>query len=122
MLLNSFFYVLEKTSSEGSVRARLSVNKDHPILQGHFPGQPVVPGVCMMQLVKELTEMDAERKLTITEAQNVKFLSVMDPLQVKEIEARIDYHEEKENLSLQASLFSGPVVYFKLIATLRNAG
>ena len=33
----------------------LTLNAEHPIFKGHFPNNPVTPGVCMMQIVKNLT-------------------------------------------------------------------
>ena len=28
----------------------LTLNAEHPIFKGHFPNNPVTPGVCMMQI------------------------------------------------------------------------
>lgn len=33
--------------------AELSVPADHPALPGHFPGQPIVPGVVLLALVHD---------------------------------------------------------------------
>jgi 3-hydroxyacyl-[acyl-carrier-protein] dehydratase len=120
MLYNTFFKILKEESAPGAVRALLSVDKDHDILKGHFPGQPVVPGVCMMQIVKELVERQAKRGLRLTKAGNMKFLSVIDPNQNTEIEASVSFSEENDIISLDAALFSGSVIFFKLKATLQN--
>jgi 3-hydroxymyristoyl/3-hydroxydecanoyl-(acyl carrier protein) dehydratase len=55
MLLNSF-YTLEAApeTTPTRVQATIRLNPDHAIFAGHFPGQPVVPGVCMLQIIKEL--------------------------------------------------------------------
>ena len=52
------FYTLQSSEKEENGRfiAKITLNKDHDIFNGHFPGNPVTPGVCMMQIVKELTE------------------------------------------------------------------
>jgi 3-hydroxyacyl-[acyl-carrier-protein] dehydratase len=121
MLQHSFFTILKHEAAPGSVKALLSINKDHEILKGHFPGQPIVPGVCMMQMVKEILECETNRILRLTEAENMKFLSVIDPRQNSEIEASVLFKEEDESISLNASLFSGSVTFFKLKAVFRNA-
>ena len=121
MLENSFYIVLKQDTSPGNVKALLSINKDHKILQGHFPGQPVVPGVCMIQMVKELVERQTNKKLMLNEADNVKFLSVIDPRQHSQVEATVSFSEDQGIFSLTASLTSGEIVFFKLKASLRDA-
>jgi 3-hydroxyacyl-[acyl-carrier-protein] dehydratase len=120
-LLNDFFSILDQHCSEGNVRARLIINKEHTILKGHFPGQPVVPGVCMMQMIKELLEFQTRRNLRITEADNMKFLSVIDPDKNNQVDAHVSFAESDGLLSVNASLSSGDVVYFKLKAILADA-
>ena len=56
MLLNDFFTIRDKVTSETEIWAELIINSNHKIFEGHFPNQPVVPGVCMMQMIKEITE------------------------------------------------------------------
>ena len=51
MLLNDFFTINDKVSSATEIWAELFINADHKIFEGHFPNQPVVPGVCMMHML-----------------------------------------------------------------------
>jgi 3-hydroxyacyl-[acyl-carrier-protein] dehydratase len=122
MLQDSFYKVVKFSPSGGTIHALLSLNRDHNILKGHFPGQPVVPGVCMMQMIKELVAYHLKRDLRLANADNMKFLSVLNPDKICDVEANISYHVENEMISLNASLFSGSVTFFKLKATLVSAG
>ncbi|HTN47062.1 MAG TPA: hypothetical protein VL098_11995 [Flavipsychrobacter sp.] len=79
MLLNDF-YTLDNAHADGnSFSATIRFNAAHAIFSGHFPGQPVVPGVCMIQIVKELLEECMERKILLTQAPQVKFLQLITP-------------------------------------------
>ena len=49
------------------------------IYQAHFPGEPITPGVCIVQIGKELLEELLHRSLDIATVKNVKFLSVISP-------------------------------------------
>ncbi|HYI78754.1 MAG TPA: hypothetical protein VEW65_14120 [Chryseolinea sp.] len=121
ILLNDFYTIQDRTSSPGVVKAIISINKEHHILEGHFPGLPVVPGVCMLQIVREIMEVNSNKKLKITEADSMKFLSVINPEQNKDVEVTINYTEDAGKFSINATLFAATVTFFKLKATLHTA-
>ncbi len=80
MLLKDFYKVekLEKTD-QGKYVAIVFLNNNHDIFKGHFPGNPVTPGVCMMQIIKELTEEIMGSSLIMTSSSNVKFMAIINP-------------------------------------------
>lgn len=80
MLLQDFYSVDKiDTISEGKYMASITLNKNHAIFKGHFPGNPVTPGVCMMQIIKELTESILNVSLTMVSTSNVKFMALINP-------------------------------------------
>ncbi|SKC51441.1 hypothetical protein [Ohtaekwangia koreensis] len=119
MLLDNFYSITKKELSAGAGTAVIAINAEHKILQGHFPGQPVVPGVCMMQIVRELTEMAVSKKLRIIEGDNLKFLSIIDPRQNSEIEVTLTTKEENDTYIVTATLFAGATIFFKFKGTLQ---
>ncbi len=119
ILLNDFYSILHQESAAGSVKANVSINKSHKIFDGHFPGLPVVPGVCMVQMVREILEVSVKKTLKIETADNIKFLSVIDPRQHGEVSARIDYTEADNVFSINATLFAEQLIFLKLRATLK---
>jgi len=121
ILLNDFYTIQQKTSTPGVVKATISINKKHRILEGHFPGLPVVPGVCMLQIVREIMQVNSKKQLKITGADNMKFLSVINPEQNPDVEVTINYTEDAGTFSINATLFSATVTFFKLKATLQTA-
>lgn len=80
-LLLQDFYTLDdyQTPAPDRVLAQISINRNHDIFRGHFPGHPVTPGVCMMQIIKEIGERWAAVPLLLQTARNVKFMSVINP-------------------------------------------
>lgn len=79
MLMNDFYTVQDLQSDEGSLQCRVIYNASHAIFEGHFPGQPVVPGVCTIQMVKELLEQQLDKKLLLRSTGQVKFLQLILP-------------------------------------------
>jgi 3-hydroxyacyl-[acyl-carrier-protein] dehydratase len=91
MLKDSFYTIAEITNEAFSLKASLQLREDHPLYNGHFPGQPVVPGVCMMQMVKELAELATKKGLRLQRADNMKFLEAVDPRQTRLLRAELNY-------------------------------
>lgn len=110
------------THQEGQVQTRLSWKQDHAIFQGHFPGQPVVPGVVMMQLVKEVLEQALEDSLQLVTASQMKFLQFIDPRQNPSVDLLVNYKTDSgEEWSVTASLQEGGVIFFKFIGRYRRS-
>jgi 3-hydroxyacyl-[acyl-carrier-protein] dehydratase len=91
MLKGDFFKINSLESTGNRVQALLEINPSHRIFDGHFPGQPVVPGVCMMQMIKEVLETEIGRETRLAKAGYLKFLSVIDPRENKMIRAELQY-------------------------------
>jgi 3-hydroxyacyl-[acyl-carrier-protein] dehydratase len=119
ILLNDFYTLVNHELSPGSVKANISINRNHKILEGHFPGLPIVPGVCMMQIIREIMEVTTNKALRLTGADNMKFLSVINPDQNTEVDVAITYVEDTPKIMVNATLFAGTITFFKLKATLK---
>lgn len=91
MLLQDFYKVnsLEKVSDQ-SYQVDLTLNARHEVFKGHFPGNPVTPGVGMMQIIKELTEGITGKKLFLTNASNVKFMALINPEVTPDLKLELD--------------------------------
>ena len=79
MLVKNFYTILSFDSSDQHLEATLLFNPDHEVYLGHFPGQPVVPGVIQLQIVKELFEQHLKRKLKLVSMLQAKFLMIIVP-------------------------------------------
>ena len=79
MLLDDFYKIEQQTEIESGFEYAISLNKEHAIYEAHFPGNPITPGVCIIQICKELMELRTGESLFLQKIQNVKFLSVIDP-------------------------------------------
>jgi len=79
MLVKNFYTILSFNASDQHLEAPLLFNPDHEVYLGHFPGQPVVPGVIQLQIVKELLEQHLKQKLKLVSMSQAKFLMIIVP-------------------------------------------
>lgn len=114
MLQGDFFDISNLETAGFDIKADLVINAGHKIFEGHFPGQPVVPGVCMMQMVKEVMEQVILKKTDIIKAYEMKFLAIIDPRQNNIIQATLKYTlEDDKSITVSASLFKNELMHFK---------
>ncbi len=66
----------------GSCSARLSFPPDFIGFQGHFPGNPILPGVCLIETVLGVLESAYGKPLRLKKIANAKFLEPVRPGQV----------------------------------------
>jgi 3-hydroxyacyl-[acyl-carrier-protein] dehydratase len=99
MLLQDFYKIisLEKTA-ESKYLAMILINEQHEVFKGHFPGNPIMPGVCMMQIIKELTEQITESSLFMQSLSNVKFMALINPFNTPKLRLELDVTTTDENL------------------------
>ena len=84
-LLNDFYIILDSKSTENGISVMVKIDKNHSIFQGHFPNHPVTPGVCTMQIIKELSEKHFGKELMLKTARNVKFMAIFNPEENEEV-------------------------------------
>jgi 3-hydroxyacyl-[acyl-carrier-protein] dehydratase len=80
-------------SGEGEYKVR----GDEPFLRGHFPGEPIFPGVLLVEAAAQLAGVVAQsdpkipplKKLKLTALKNAKILGTAKPDEIILIEAKI---------------------------------
>ena len=116
MLKNDFFTLTTPLSGgDGIYKTTIALDKEHAIFQGHFPGLPVVPGVCMMAIVKELLEEAVNRPLQLLNTANIKFLSLINPLENETVDVELKYTPGENNtLVMDGIISTGKLIFFKI--------
>lgn len=84
MLIEGLYTVQNIEQNEQEVNATVKLHAEHDVFKGHFPGNPIMPGVCMIQMIKELTEKTTGKELFLSVVNNVKFMAKINP-EVNEI-------------------------------------
>ena len=86
-LNNSFYHITSRSGSSFTIR----FNPAHPIFTGHFPGYPIVPGACLVQIAQELLSVLVGSPARFTSIRNLKFKQPITP----DIEVRYIFEENK---------------------------
>ncbi len=66
-------------SSNGSCSARLTFPPEFVGFQGHFPGNPILPGVCLIEAVLGVLEVAHGKPLRLKKVASAKFREPVRP-------------------------------------------
>lgn len=66
---------------EGEIRARIRVPADSPWFDGHFPGEPVLPGIAQLGMVHDLLCRAFDQQLPVARVSRVRFRQMIRPEQ-----------------------------------------
>lgn len=99
------------------------LNPDHFIFKAHFPGHPITPGVCLMQMVAELASVAEGCNLYARNIKNAKYTGVVSPDEVLTLRFVFTSRTETEDGGLKVqTLVSAPdnpeIQYSKFSVTL----
>jgi 3-hydroxymyristoyl/3-hydroxydecanoyl-(acyl carrier protein) dehydratase len=59
----------------------LSIPQEHPVFRGHFPGNPIVPGVMLLEWVTGEVARALGRAPATLRVREAKFFSPLEPMQ-----------------------------------------
>lgn len=116
MKLNNTLYTVTATEPTAKgTDCHIRLNPECVIYKAHFPEQPVTPGVCIVGIAHELAEAVMQRPLEVRLVKNVKFLSVISPLEVQDIVYSLSCKDDADGtLKLQATVSAGDNTYAKM--------
>ena len=122
MLIKNLYQVKNLVTDKDRTTARITINKDHEIFKGHFPGNPVMPGVCMIQIIKELTEEVVGKKLFLSVSSNIKFMAIINPEIHPDLTLILDISRSENEVKIKNTTSFGDTLALKLNATFRILG
>jgi 3-hydroxyacyl-[acyl-carrier-protein] dehydratase len=114
-LRDSLYTIVSESKGEGRHDFNIKLDPEHFIYKAHFPGEPITPGVCIMQIAKELLEEAVAESLTLSCVKNIKFLRIISPNEVTEVcYSLAKISREDDQVKVQVTVTAGEDAYAKL--------
>ena len=66
-------------NEQGEIVATFNFSSGSRIFDGHFPGNPILPGICQLEAVKYMIERVMGRKCRLRQASAIKFFQPILP-------------------------------------------
>jgi len=112
----TFYTKQSVTRTETGIKAELTFHAEHELYKGHFPGNPITPGVCLVQSINDLVEdhFDGAR---IKEVRKCKFTAIHNPNVVPNVLAIINVKQVDGQLKASCVIEHEAQVYVKYQGT-----
>lgn len=125
MFRDSLYFVEELAPTLG--HAIIKLNPEDVIFKAHFPGNPILPGVCIAAIAAEVfSALASLPAVKVTEIRNAKFIAVIDPRE--NLRLRIDFgtpigqsSSEARNIKAVVTDSDGDKVFARISMTIEPA-
>lgn len=116
MLFEGNLYTIKNMESSGEIlKASVMIMRDHPVFDGHFPANPILPGVCTLQIAGELLSKFLDQKLMLIKSENIKFMSLVIPTENTILNFEINLGNQEEKIfSVKCTVTSNEVEVLKM--------
>lgn len=84
-LNNNLYHIIKKQVTPEGVSFRIALHADCVIYRAHFPGEPITPGVCIIQMAEELLSEHLQATYELSKVKTVRFHNVLSPDQTTEV-------------------------------------
>lgn len=120
MLVKDYYKIEQVTKVADEYKYCISLNRECKVYEGHFPGTPVSPGVCNIQMVKECAEQVVGCQLLMNNLQMCRLTTLVTPIEHPQVEVCMTIQQEDNVYKLKASIGMGDDKYLDMKAELVN--
>lgn len=117
MALEGFYNIDEIRTTESGYQIDVTLFAGHKVYEGHFPGQPVVPGVCTLTVIRESVSHAAGREMMFSSIKECKFLSALIP--AEDLKLNLDITLAPDGL-LKCNVIHNEAVAMKVSAAMTD--
>lgn len=103
MIMEKLYRIASIEHAGNRINARIVLDPGAEIFKGHFPGQPVLPGVCSVQMIGDILSGVFGTEIFINEVSSCKYLKIVDPVKEPVLNMEIDYIREADRIAVNAS-------------------
>lgn len=115
LLENKFYKVLSVERGEGlNAKYHLAVLPECNVYEGHFPGEPVCPGVCNIETIKECAIMLCGENLRFSSIKQCRLTALATPMVCPELDVQLSLIPIDTGYTVQATISDDKQTYMIL--------
>ena len=121
MLLPDFFKIINADIADNAALVEVELNPQHAIFQGHFPGHPITPGVCVTQIAVDLFSHIQQREYAMIKAKSIKFIHIIKPEENPRVHYQLNWEQvDGQQYQLKAVVYHEDTTFAKINITVKT--
>ena len=121
MFLHNLYTIVNTTTLDEETVVTVLLNGDSPVYRAHFPGNPITPGACLLEMGRELASAVVKKDLRLEKADNIKFLKAIHPLQTPRVEFWMQVQwQENGSWKVRTEVMDGDLVMTRMTLWLKE--
>lgn len=122
IFLDTLYTIVSRIEqNDNAVGYQIRLMPESVVFAAHFPGEPILPGACIVQMVLELCNIWMGKEMEIEKVSNLKFLSIISPQEVLDLQVNLERKSSMEDtMQIKAEITGGDKAYSKMSLTLKN--
>lgn len=122
LLENKFYRILSEERGEGlSAKFNVAILPECNVYDGHFPGDPVCPGVCNIETIKECAILLTGEQLRYSIIKQCRLTALATPTVCPEVSIHVILSPSGEGYAIQATIADSRQTYMILKGQLDKA-
>lgn len=113
MLENTYYKIVDVNADGLNAVFHMALLPNCAVYRGHFPGNPVCPGVCNIQMIKECAMLLTGKKLLICVIKQCRLTAVASPVVCPEVEVIINALPTDKGFTVTAKIRDAERVYME---------
>jgi 3-hydroxyacyl-[acyl-carrier-protein] dehydratase len=98
---------------DAKATGEIHLDTKHDIFKGHFPQQPILPGVCQMEIVSDIVSKVLQSKIVFFKSKSLKYTQMVDPSNTPVLSFEIEIKVVESEVVAIGKLFKEEAVFFK---------
>ena len=113
VIINEYFKIDSRTTDGDETLFNITLLPEYCAYEGHFPGNPVSPGVCNIQMIKECAEKLAGRRFFLGYISRCKLSAVVTPQTTPQLCIRMTLSETDGLFDIKAVVSDADTTYIE---------
>lgn len=104
-----------------SINATITLNNSSDLYKGHFPDNPITPGVAQIYIFKDILNASMDKRFQLVKAKEIKFLRIHNPILFPKINVSIQIKSNYEhNILVNGIIYFEENIFLKLNGEYRS--
>lgn len=111
LLENKYYKIVDMKANGLSAVFHIAILPDCDVYRGHFPRNPVCPGVCNMETIKECAMLLTGKKLYISTIKQCRLTAIATPAICPEVDVTINVLPTEKGFTVTAKITDAERMY-----------